>query len=399
MDEKLIPALQGLVDAGTLTNAQAWATQNALSLSTASSSQPEVVRGEIVPSVNVEHSRRAIISEALTYVGFVFVVAASALLTSQAWESLGRWGRPALFAAGAAVLFSAGLWMRQARRDDSGRRLSSTLFVGSEALVGGAIGLVLSELWIPKNPDWMDSSNVNWKEAARWVAPTIILLIGLGALAVGILSYVLSRSALGQLAMAIPSVAIVMSFGDLVNVWTSTDDTAATPRLGFFLMFLGGLAWLWFGSQGYLSERVFSQVLGVGALYIGMQGMGVDLGHVWIGSLGLILLGVALLFVYLRNRSWPFLAGGIIGMFGGGVRMLVEYVHGTSGALASLVLGILLVVFGVRIVGSTRHSMTVHAEALNGNGNSNHANPFVISDNSSPDASESADQHRNVEPF
>jgi hypothetical protein len=307
------------------------------------------------------HSRRAIISEALTYVGFVFVIAASALLTSQAWESLGRWGRPALFAAGAGVLFGGGLWLRQSRRDSSGRRLSSTLFAGSQALVAATIALMLTEVWVPKNPAGIDSSNVNWKVAPNWVGPSIALITALGALIVGLAYYTISHSALGHIALAIPSAAVVISFGELVNVWTSTNNEGAPPRVGFALLFLGGLAWLWFADQEILREKVLGQALGIGALFIGLQGLDVNT-RVWVAGLVLIALGVALLAMYLRNRSWPYLAGGIVGMFAGGVRMLVQYVHGTTGALASLILGVLLVVFGVRIVSSNQNLMPVQAE-------------------------------------
>ena len=391
MDTKLIPVLQGLVDSGVLTNEQALATQLALG----AQATPRTLNAE------ESHSRREIISEALTYVGFVFVIAASALLTNQAWESLGRWGHPALLAAGAGVLFSAGLWMRQSRRDASGRRLSSTLFTGSEALVAATIAVILTELWVPKNPAGIDSSNVNWKDTPNWVGPSLALLTALGALTVGLVYYMISHSALGHIALAIPSAAVVISFGQLINVWTSQNNETGPPRVGFALLFLGGLAWLWFAEQKILCEKVLGQVLGLGALYIGLQGLDVNV-RVWIAGIAVIGLGVALLAMYLRNRSWPYLAGGIIGMFGGGVRMLVEYVHGTTGALASLALGVLLVVFGVRLVSASQNSMSVQAET-----NAHHtsqleadakigANPESSGTNNShaPDK-----PHREVEPF
>ena len=386
MDTKLVPALQGLVDAGTLTLEQALATQQALNV------QP-ITEG-LAPSAVESHSRRAIISEALTYIGFVFVIAASALLTNQAWENLGRWGRPALFAAGAAILFSAGLWIRQARQDDSGRRLSSTLFVGSEALVAGTTALLLTEWWVPKNPAGMDPGNINWQERANWVDPAIVTLTAVSALAVGLIAYLMSRSALGQIGMAAPSAAMVIAFGQLVLVWTSADDQVGPSRLGFGLLFTGGLMWLWLASQGYSQEKVVGQVLGIGALYVGLQGMQTDL-KVWISSLVLIALGLSLLSIYLSNRSWPFLVGGIIGMFGGGVRMLVEYVHGTSGALASLALGILLVIFGVRIVGSRQQVMAVHADSVPLGGVQSRSTDGDEIDEVKDDIS----SHRNVEPF
>ena len=397
MDTKLVPALQGLVDAGKLTVEQAVATQQAISEQLtvpviASSSE------HVSQTSEEAHSRRAIISEALTYVGFVFVIAAAALLTNQAWESLGRWGRPALFAGGAVILFAAGLWMRSARSDASGRRLSSTLFVGAEGLTAGSVGLLLNELWVPKNAEGIDSGSIYWQEPARWVEPTIIILTAFAALIVGAGAYLLSRSALGQIAMAVPSMAMVLAFGQLIVVWTSETDQAGPPRVGFALLFLGGLLWLFLADQGYVQEKVVGQVLGVAALYTSVQGLGTDL-KVWIGALGLILLGLSLLSVYLSNRAWPFLVGGIVGMFSGGVQMLVEYVHGTSGALASLALGVLMVILGVRVVGGRNQAMAVHAKGLNGNGNGTNGNDTSQIDDEFHESKNNSNTHRNVEPF
>lgn len=358
MSTQMPSALQGLIDAGTITREQAQAVQAAMADSAAAGQVQQRTSQPIFPS------RRAFISEALTYVGFVFVVAAAALLTNQAWEGLGRWGRPGLLAAGAVVLFGGASWMRLVRKDDSGRRLSSTLFVGSEALVAGTTGLILTEIWVPKNPSYLDPGSPLWQEAARWVNPATVIIVGFAALLVGVIAYMLSSSALGQIAMAAPSAAMAIGTGQLILALSNDVDQVGPPRVGFAILFAGGLLWIAMEHYGYVHEKVVGQVLGIGALFAGLQGVGVDL-KVWASSSVLIALGLGLLVFYLQGHAWPYLAGGIVGMFAGGVRLLVKYVHGTGGALASLALGILLVVVGVRLVNDRREpTMTVQAETI-----------------------------------
>ena len=385
MSTDIHPGLQKLIDTGTLTLEQAQAVQVAIGTeSAAEQSTPSLTR-------TMFPSRRAFISEALTYVGFVFVIAAAALLTSQAWDGLSAWGQAGLIGAGAAVLLVASLWMRMLRKDDSGRRLSSTLFVGSEALFAGSIGLILTEIWVPKNPSYLDAGSPLWKEAARWVSPAIVIGCAFGALIIGIIGYRLSGSALGQLGMAVPSAAMAIGTGQLIWALTHEADQAGPDRVGFTILFAGGLLWIALEHYGYLHEKVVGQVLGIGALFIGLQGVGIDM-KIWASSGVLIVLGLGLLVFYLQGHAWPYLAGGILGMFAGGVRLLVEYVHGTGGALASLALGILLVVVGVRVVNDRREPVLL-VQAQSGEDEDLSMPKVVKSDE--PDT----DKYQKMEPF
>jgi len=384
MTTQIPSALKNLIETGTITREQALAVAEAMAHQTITPVSPVPV-GKMFPT------RRAFISEALTYVGFVFVIAAAALLTSQAWDGLNVWGQSGLLGAGAAVLFGAGFWMNLTRKDDSGRRLSSTLFVGSEALVAGTTGLILNEIWVPKNPSYLDAGSPLWQDPARWVIPTIVISVGFAALVVGVIGYLLSRSALGQLAMAAPSAAIAIGIGQLIQALTNDTDNVGPDRIGFAILFAGGLLWIALEHYGYVHEKVIGQVLGIGALFVGLQGVGVDV-KVWASSSVLIVLGLGLLVFYLQGHAWPYLAGGIIGMFAGGVRLLVEYVHGTSGALASLALGILLVFVGVRVVNDRREPMML-VQAQSGE-DEYLSMPKVVTDDESD-----GDKYRKMEPF
>jgi len=189
--------------------------------------------------------------------------------------------------------------------------------------------------------------------------------------------------------MAAPSAAMAIGSGQLIIALTNDTDQVGPARLGSAILFAGGLLWIALEHYDYLHEKVVGQVLGIVAMFSGLQGMGFDL-KVWASSSVLVILGLGLLVFYLQGHAWPYLAGGIIGMFAGGVRMLVEYVHGTSGALASLALGILLVVFGVRIVNDRREpTMLVQAETR-ADGNSDDQNDQSVQDNV---------DYKNIEPF
>lgn len=384
MSTEMHSGLQKLIDAGTITLEQAQAVQHEIG-------QPGVGTVIPTPTPSMFPSRRAFISEALTYIGFVFVIAAAALLTNQAWDGLGRWGQPGLLAAGGTVLFGAAFWMRMVRKDESGRRLSSTLFVGSAALVAGTTGLILNEIWVPKNPSYLDAGSPLWQEPARWVDPAMVIGVALAALVVAVIGYLLSGSALGQLGMAASSAALALGTGQLILALTNETNQAGPDRIGFAILFSGGLLWIALEHYGYLHEKVVGQTLGIGALFIGLQGVGIDV-KVWASSSVLIVLGLGLLVFYLQGHAWPYLAGGIIGMFAGGVRLLVEYVHGTSGALASLALGILLVVVGVRLVNDRREPMmTVQAHSGE---DEDLSMPNVIKE-----IQKDAEKYTNIEPF
>lgn len=241
---------------------------------------------------------------------------------------------------------------------------------------------------MPKNPSYLDPGSPQWQEPANWVTPATVLSVGFAAVVVGIVSYLLSGSALGQIAMAAPSAAMAMGSGQLILALTNEADQVGPPRLAFSILLAGGLLWIALEHYGYVHEKVVGQVLGIGAMFAGLQGLGVDL-KIWASASMMIALGLGLLVFYLQGHAWPYLAGGIIAMFFGGVRMLVEYVHGTWGALASLALGVLLVVLGVRIVNQRREPvMAVQAET-----------PTTLNGNGSERSDDAPRDYKDVEPF
>lgn len=324
--EKLKPSLQKLVDDGTLTAHQALAAQNALSGSASSDGR----------------SRRSLFSEALTYIGGAVIVVSAGLLLNQAWDQLGTLGRPAVIGAAAIIVFLVADLLSKRANEDTIRRLSSTLFVGSSALTAFTIGLVTNELWIPKQ----DEQSSYWINPKPWVYMTIMLLCAIGAGLVAWFGYRKARSAFGVIAQIATADFVGFAIGALI--WIQLFGPDQFPSYGSLVLVILGATWIYVAEKELFEE--FNAV-GVGAiltLFIATQSFREQLPTWAIPTLEIIG-GIGFLALYLVGRKWPFLAGGIGGMLIGGVELLTRYVHGVGGALGSMALGIVLLVLGTRL--------------------------------------------------
>jgi len=328
MVEQLVPELSALVAQNTITTEQAHAVQQALHLGAV----PEATR-----------SRRALWSEAFTYIGGALIVVSAGLILSQAWTQLGIWGRPLVVGLAAAVLGVAGSFLSRTRHDDVMRRLCSTLFVGASALVAFTVGLILDELWVPKN----DPNATNWLNPDPWVSSTIVLLCALSAGAVAVFGYRRARSAFGVVAIGAATGAFAAASG--VLLWEllrhGKGDNAVVA--GLFLM-LVGIAWLLVTNRGIFDESNAANIVGLAMLFIGGLFLSQQ-SFVELPAVVQLVMGVILFYVYLRNRAWPFLAAGILFLLSGGIQLVTRYVHGLLGAFVSLIFGILLLMVGIRL--------------------------------------------------
>ncbi len=324
--DRLKPALQKLVDQGTLTAHQAFAAQTAL-------------RG----SVSTEgRSKKSLFSEALTYIGGAVIVVSAGLLLNQAWDELGTWGRPAVIGVGAALLFVAALFLSRSSKDDTLRRLSSTLFVGSGALVAFMVGLVFSQFWIPERTD----EQLYWVNPKPWVYMTITLLCALSAGAVAWFGYQKAKSALGVLAQILTANIAGFAIGALIWIQFYGDDSF--PSYGSIVLLMLGLFWIYTCETEKFEEFNAAGVGAILTMLFAVQTFREQLPTWSIPTLE-VLGGVGLLALYLIGRKWPFLAGGIGGILSGGVELLTRYVHGIGGALGSMALGIILLILGTRL--------------------------------------------------
>lgn len=325
--EKLKPALQKLVDDGTLSAAQALAAQTALRTTSGS---------------EVSRSRRSLFSEALTYIGGAVIVVSAGLLLSQAWDQLGTWGRPAVIGAAAVVLFIAGMLLSRNAAVDTLRRLCSTLFVGAAALAAFTIGLITSEIWIPQN----DPNAAYWINPKPWVYMTIALLCALGGGLVALAGYFRAKSALGVIAQLFAADVAVFALGALVWIKFYGDDDF--PSYGSLALIILGAAWIYVAEKELIAETNSVAIGAILTLGFAVQSFR-DLLADWAIPTGMIAGGLMFLALYLYGRKWPWLAGGIGGMLFGGIELLTRYVEGIGGALGSMALGVALLILGTRL--------------------------------------------------
>lgn len=334
--EELVNSLQPLVKDGTLTLTQRDAVVERLSVSQVESSS---------------RSLKGLISEAILYLGGAVIFGSGALLISQTWDDLGRWGRPGVLVAAAVILWIAGVLIHGRKRDDEGRRLTSTLLCGAAGLVGFAATYVTRELWIPLNAQGYE----DWAEVPRWVDPAQVL-IALGLVFVPtVFAYRIAPSALALTVVGGSALGIAMSAAQLINVWLGPEVPRdqyveeALPWLTAVLAGGGSVVWLWMWRKGIFQEKVIAHILGMLGIFIAINSMRESYSDDSV-SLLLVVAGVVGLWLYVQSHLWPYLVFGLGSILMGGIQMLFTYVEGIGGALASMALGAVLVVVGIRLV-------------------------------------------------
>lgn len=331
--DQLNPALKELVDAGTLSAAQALSAQQALL------AQP-IPRGSVV--VGESRSRRSLFSEALTYIGGAVIVVSAGLLLSQTWEQLGTWGRPSVIGGASVALFLAAYLLSKDLKVDTVRRLCSTLFVGSAALMAFTIGLITNEFWVPKN----DPGEIYWVNPKPWVYMTIALLCAVGAGLIAWFGYQRAKSALGILAQILS--VNVASFAIGALIWIQLYGDRDFPSYGSLVLLALGSVWIYLAEKEKFAEVNAVAFGGMFTLLFAVQTLREQLPE-WVTPIAMILGGFGLLALYLSGRKWAFLVGGIGGTLIGGIELLTRYVEGIWGALGSMLLGIALLVLGTRL--------------------------------------------------
>ena len=334
--DDIASALQPLVNDGTLSPEQRDAVVKQLGITVG---QPD------------SRSLKGLLSEALVYLGGAIIFGSGALLISQTWKDLGRWGRPGVLVVAAVVMWVAGRTVQHRKNDDEGRRLSSTLFTGGAILVGVAVNNLLSDVWIPRNAD----GNQDWSNVALWVDPAkICIAMTVTAVFVGI-GYRISNSALALVATGGALLGVSMSSGQYINYLTDLNAPryeqfhGAVPWLPGALTAIGSAIWLVMWSRDLFKEKVVAHLLGLVGLFIALNTFREDYDESVIASL-LVATGILGLWLYVQSHQWPYLVFGLGSILVGGLQLLFKYVEGVGGALASMGLGAVLVGLGIWLV-------------------------------------------------
>lgn len=330
--DRLSTALDRLVDRGVLHRSQAGAVLLELDLAP----QPQPARAG---------GLGRLLGEIAGYLGASFVVGATLLFLSEEWEALGRAGRFGILAGMAVILGVSGVairwwsapdgpaWWRRQSGDSVRRRLSSTLLTGAAAAAGFAAYVSL-EL-PPSIYDGDPPADPAWFVASAT------------ALAVVILGYLLARSAVGQLGMAVAAFAVYVALLDLLDA----TDTAA---IGLGTLALGAL-WAVLAWRRLFAERRFALAIAVTFGLLGAQLVVID-GNETQNFLGYALtaLVAGICFTaYARLRDWVVLAGGVVGA----TLVVPEFLYDvTDGSLGAS--GVLLVA-GVTLLGGSLAGLNI----------------------------------------
>jgi hypothetical protein len=329
-------ALAPLIEAGTLTTAQAEAVATALQEAGSARTQ----------------SRRRVLSEILSYVGGGVVVVSAWFIVAQVWEPLGVVGRPLVTGVVATILFVAGWLLAGHIHDDPGRRLSSALLTASAALAAATVWTALDPILVGSDPTVAVSDLV--ESSQPWGQPFTLACAAGTALAISVLGYLRSRSALGHIAMALATFVTTFAIG-----WTASALVQGTydrdPVFALLLTAAVGAGWLVMSLRGVFAERLVGQFAGIAAMAIGIQGLrGLDSGE-WLVPVLMLVGGLVLMGGYALLRQWPLLVGGVAGVIVGGTELLIEYTEGLVAAVGSLILGLVMLAIGLRLLRERRH--------------------------------------------
>lgn len=332
----LLKALQPLVNDGTLTDGQ----RDAVIEHLATTTQPVASR-----------TLKALLSEALVYLGGAIIFGSGALIIQQTWNDLGRWGRPSVLVGAAIVLWIAGILIQRRKSDDEGRRLTSTLLTAAAALVGFASAQLLRDLLIPVDPQGYQ----DWAKVPMWVDPAQVLIsLGIVTLIASI-AYWTSPSALALAVIGGSALGVSMSLAQLINIWLGPD----TPRDQFFdapypwisAVLTGATSgyWLYLWKRDTFKEKIVAHVLGLVGVFIAINSAREYYAEDSV-AIVLIIAGIVGLWLYVQTHQWPYLVFGLGSILVGGIQMLFKHVEGIGGALASMGLGAVLVAVGIWLV-------------------------------------------------
>ncbi|MEU4219074.1 hypothetical protein [Actinoplanes sp. NPDC026623] len=297
-----------------------------------------------LPAPSPAGGLRRLFGEIAGYVGASFVVGACLLYLGDQWEVLGRGGRFTILAGMAVLLFGAGLavcwtgapperWWRPSPADDLRRRLASTLFTGAAAAAGFAAYLSLDTTAL--YPD--QSYPVNAPFAGS-VTALVVVTVG----------YLLSRTALGQLGMAVAAFLAYLTLLDLLEA----EHYAVVMGVGVVAL---GAFWAVLVWRRLVAERRFGLAISVTLALIGAQAVIIedsDSGN-FLGYALTALVAAVCFAAYGKIRDWVLLAGGVIGSTLVVPEMLYDVTDGSLGPSGvMLVAGITLLVgslLGLRI--------------------------------------------------
>lgn len=311
--------LQGLVQDGTLTEAQAHAVLSALApdrpapQAAAAASRPPRRWGSRLAEIG-------------GYLGAALVAAAAAIVVGQQWDAIGQGGQLALMSALVLVFGGSALilirlhgatWALGSATDSVWRRLSSTLLT----LAAGALAVAVLVAMLPPETESGTDDAVGRSLVVAAVGAIVVL---------GVARW-MAPSAFADVALFVATIALVGGF------WLDVEPSGLGPvAISFCLLGVGwALASTWaslasvptLGAAIGLAFGVFSTTIGGDSATMNPL-LGV-----------MVLVGIG---VYAMRPTWPYLAAAMVSTVG----LTISLFGAALGpAFALLAAGVVLMVF------------------------------------------------------
>jgi hypothetical protein len=251
--------------------------------------------------------RISLLTEAVGYVGAIFILAGGIAAVGQRWHSITGWGRVGVLAGAAVFFLLVGMFVRRVP-EPAIQRLVDVVWFLSVAGVAGAAGFAASGVY----------GNT---------AAVTALAVGVGITLYSAALWLIRRHALENFAL----------FAGLIVTICGAIFTAdsSPPSLVFAVALWGfGLVWAGLGWRRYVEPLWVSVPSGV---ILALIAPGLAAGEYgWVYAIG-IATAAAAMAASVPLRNTPLLALGTLAMFGYLTSVVVRYFHqslGVPGALA-----------------------------------------------------------------
>ena len=292
----------------------------------------ESVPGESAPGESVpDHRRRRIslLTEAVSYVGAILILAGGIAAIGQRWPDISGWGRVAVFAGFAAFFLAIGLVVRSVTEPAAQRLIGVTWFL--------SVGAVASAIGFAAHQVYGRSGQVS------------TLLLGAGAAVYAAALWLARRRAAQQAALF---AALVVTIAGVIV----TTVTGPATTLAFGLGLWGfGLAWAALGWRGYAAPGWTALVLGIVLALLAPSISVTEYG--WVYAIG-VATAAAAMAVSVPAHNTLLLAAGTLTTFGYVTSLVVRYFGESLGVPTALVItGVLvlaLAAVGTRLLRMAR---------------------------------------------
>lgn len=251
----------------------------------------------------------SLLTEAVSYVGVILVLAGGIAAVARRWGDFSDWGHVGVFAIAAALLLIVGGVLFTAR-DPALQRVVDVVWFLSVAGVAGAVGFAVHDVY------------------DRSVQLTV-LIVGVGMAAYSVVLWLLRQHALQNVAV----------FFSLVVSICGTIATIAhgnAPSLAFTLsLWAFGLAWVLVGWRRWVEPMWATVPLGLLLSLVAPTFAVAE--HGWVYAVA-VATAAAVMAASVWLRNTPMLAMGAIGLFGYVTSIVVRYFADSLGVPTGLTL-------------------------------------------------------------